>query len=244
LPGEDDLGRGVDEGDDGAVQRSPRRPQWGSGDFFDHWLQGKSDNGAVSLGSQVLTAQMLAQFQVIVVQDVRAGHQGSEGIGNGIGRTYAGDEVAALQDWVNRGGGLMTLTGYADSSEVTNVNKLLAPFGLSHGSTSILASGSSTVPISHWAAHAIAEGVTEVGVDNGYPVSGGTLLAWEPDPGSWDVGRIAEVGSGHVFAWGDEWITYDSEWQSHPDCQLERFWINAIKWLTIFGNCQVPSGPN
>ncbi len=195
---------------------------WGQGDVFNDWLAGRtsSSGGVVALASQTLTAQALAPFQVLVVQDVRSG-SGSEGIGNGIGRSYSDAEVEALSNWVKAGGGVMTLIGYADASERENVNKLLAPFGLSYDSAGIYGTGTdSTVPITHWAQHPISDGVQQVGVNGGYPVSGGTLLAWESQPGNWDLGRVVEYGSGHVFAWGDEWITYNSEWKSHPDYQI------------------------
>jgi hypothetical protein len=42
--------------------------------------------------------------------------------------------------------------------------------------------------------------------------------------------------------WGDEWITYDSEWDEgqHPEYDVERFWLNVLKWLTPKDECQVP----
>ena len=43
-----------------------------------------------------------------------------------------------------------------------------------------------------------------------------------------------------VLVWGDEWISFDSEWVGHPDYQVERFWLNALKWLSPAGECQVP----
>jgi hypothetical protein len=43
-----------------------------------------------------------------------------------------------------------------------------------------------------------------------------------------------------VDVWGDEWITYNSEWVNHPDYQVPLFWTNTIKWLTVAGTCQVP----
>ncbi|HEY3452005.1 MAG TPA: hypothetical protein VGK67_36940 [Myxococcales bacterium] len=218
--------------------------QWGNGDVFNSWLNGKSLDGAVSLGSKVLTAEVLAPFQVIVVQDVRAGAPGEEGKGKGIGRGYSTAERDALKAWVEAGGGVMTLIGYSDSSEVENVNVLLGAFGLGYGSTQILPrSGGSTVPVTHWAAHPTTEGIQKIGVDNGYPVTGGTLVAWEPDPGAHDVARVTTLGKGHVFVWCDEWITYDSEWSSHADYQVERFWLNVIKWITAEGFCQVTLPP-
>ena len=45
------------------------------------------------------------------------------------------------------------------------------------------------------------------------------------------------------MVWGDEWLTYDSEWTQHPEYQLELFWLNAIKWLTPAKDCQVAIPP-
>jgi hypothetical protein len=215
--------------------------QWGQGDVFGDWLQQKALLGVTNLGGGVLTADALAPFEVIIVQDVRAGTAGQAGVGKGIGRTYSAEEVQVLQQWVANGGGLATLTGYADPTEVGNVNSLLAPFGLSYGSTQILFGGSgSTVPVTHWATHPVSEGITRIGVDNGYPVlGGGTLVAWEPNPGQYDVARAVDSSLGHVFAWGDEWITYNSEWNNHPDYQVARFWLNLLRWLVPPDQCQI-----
>lgn len=214
------------------------RGQWGSGNVFQNWLDGKSVAGAVSLEDQTLTPERLSQFDVIVAQDVRS--ESSTGVGSGIGRQYSEAEVQALEAWVRAGGGFMTLIGYAGPTEITNVNRLLAPFGMAYGSQQILPkSGSVTVPVTNWATHPLTQSVTRVGVDNGYPVSGGTLIAWEPQPGNHDVARATTAGTGHVYVWGDEWITYDSEWTANASYQVERFWLNALKWLTAEGRCQV-----
>src|SRR5262249_14975457 len=133
--------------------------QWGQGDVFAAWLKARSDFGATDLGAQVLTPELLANYEVIVAQDVRNG-----------GRPYAPSEVAALSNWVTAGGGFMTLIGYADPpNELLNANTLLAAFGMSYGSQQILVGGGSTVPITVWVPHAVTEGITMVGVDNGYP---------------------------------------------------------------------------
>ena len=122
-----------------------------------------------------------------------------------------------------------------------NVNLLLAPFGLSYGSQQILQKqGGNTVPVTNWVTHPVTAGVQKVGVDNGYPVQGGTVLASE---GGFDVHAAATPSEGHVLVWGDEWITYDSEWSGHPDYQVEHFWLNAIKWLTPAKECQVAVPP-
>lgn len=225
------------------------RGEWGNGDVFADWLNDESTQGTTPLEDQVLTLDLLSAYQIIVVEDVRPGQQGQHGIGQGIGRSYSADEVEALRQWVAQGGGLMTLTGYAtDASEIANVNALLASFGMSYGSTAILGTGGGTTPVTHWADHPLAKGITQIGVNNGYPVQGdgATLFAWEPNPGQYDVGRAVEYQSGHVLAWGDEWIAYDSEWNQHPDYQVSQFWINVLNWLSPTSQCQapIPIGPN
>jgi len=175
----------------------------------------------------VLTSSLLANFQVIVAQDLSK-----------MGRSYAQSEVDALAAWVNAGGGFMTMIGYADPTEIQNVNTLLAAHGMSYGSQPILYVGGSTTPVTNWVQHPVTNGVTQIGVDNGYPVQGtGTMLANEQ---GFDVLKVQEVGQGHVLMWGDEWITFDSEWSGHPEYQVELFWLNIIKWLTPKSECQVP----
>lgn len=202
--------------------------EWGDGDVFDDWLDSRSDNGAAHLGDQEITSELLAGFQVVVIQDLR-------------GRTYSDAEVEALNAWIAGGGGLMTLIGYGDSSERTNVNALLEPTGLSYGSQGILAkNGDVTRPVNTWFEHATSNGVMSIGVDNGYPVLGaGTVVAEEDGH---VVARALTVEDGRVFVWGDEWITYNSEWEGEAaeNYQVERFWLNVIKWLTPANTCQVP----
>lgn len=214
--------------------------QWGSGSVFSTWLNGKSQAGVAALESQTLTAALLSQYDVIVVQDVR--ESAMAGKGKGLGRAYTTAEVDALKTWVANSGGVMTLIGYGDSSEIVNVNRLLAPYGIRYGSAQVLGSiNGSTRPITQWAAgHPLADFVTRVGTDNGYEVQGaGTRVAWDMQSGNVDVARALEHQSGRVYVWGDEWITYDSEWSAHPDYQVERFWLNSLKWLTAVGRCQV-----
>jgi hypothetical protein len=203
---------------------------WGQGDVFATWLSARSNNGATALADQVLTPELLAKYEVIVAQDVHRNH------------VYSADEVLALQNWVKAGGGFMTLIGYSPAGDTTNANLLLAPFGMSYGSRSILPRvNGMTVPVTDWTPHPIDQGVTAVGVDSGYEVQGtGTVIA---RGGGFNVGLTQDVLPGHVFAWADEWITYDSEWTQHPDYQVELLWVNTIKWLTAATKCQVPVPP-
>jgi hypothetical protein len=222
----------VDEGHDGIcdcirIATLGSKGVWGDGDVFATWLDGKSTKGATDLADQVLTPMLLAPYQVIVAQDLSK-----------IGRTYSDAEIGALADWVKAGGGLLTLTGFGEPTELTNVNALLATFGLAYDATPILQKGGDTVPVTGWVPHAVTDGVTRLGVDNGYEVRGsGVTLATEQ---GFALLKAQEVERGHVLAWGDEWITYNSEWSGHPDYQIARFWVNAIKWLTPANVCQVP----
>jgi hypothetical protein len=203
---------------------------WGNGDVFATWLSARSNNGAADLADQTLTPELLAKYQVIVAQDVHSNH------------AYTDAEAQALFAWVKAGGGFMTLIGYAETGEEANVNRLLAPFSMSYADREVLpARGNATIPITDWVAHPIDQGVTAVGVDQGCPVQGmGTVIARN---GSYDMALAQEVLPGHVFMWGDEWITYDSEWQQRTDYQVELLWVNAIKWLTKVSTCQVPIPP-
>lgn len=198
----------------------------GVGGVFSAWLDARSTLGATDLGDAVLTPALLSGYQVILSQDISGGHARSAA------------EVAALEAWIRAGGGFMTLIGYADASERTTVNLLLAPSGVQYGPEPILYGGGVTVPVNTWHPHAVSAMVTRLGIDNGYPVvGGGTVVAEE---GGYVVLRAAELGVGHVLVWGDEWISFDSEWVGHPDYEVERFWLNSLKWLSPPTECQVP----
>lgn len=239
--GIDNDGNGViddiDVGNDGVcdclrVATLGAPGKWGEGDVFKAWLDSRSVKGAVALGAQVLDRALLDKYQVIVAQDLST-----------LGRAYSAEEVSAMKDWVSAGGGLLTLIGYGDPSERTNVNALLAPFGTSYASAQILQkSGGSTVPVTGWVAHPVTEGVSLVGVDNGYEVTGsGLTLATEQGK---TMLKAQALERGHLLVWGDEWITYNSEWSSRPDYQVTRFWLNMIKWLTPENDCQVAIPPD
>jgi len=43
------------------------------------------------------------------------------------------------------------------------------------------------------------------------------------------VGLALERGSGRAFVWGNEWVEFDSEWQSLPE--IKTFWVNSLGWL-------------
>lgn len=211
-----------------AIATLGRPGRVGNGSVFGAWLDQRSNRGAARLGDAVLTPELLRSYQVIVAEDLSLNH------------AYSNAEIDALEAWIRAGGGLLTLIGYASPTERANVNSVLTRFGLSYGPEQILQKmGANTVPIRTWLGpHPVVDGVMSVGVDNGYPVNGaGVVFARE---GSYDLLRGLEVDRGHVLVFGDEWITYNSEWAQATEYQVERLWLNMIKWLTVARVCQVP----
>lgn len=197
---------------------------------FDAWLAARGSRPVVALGNEPLTPERLAPLQVLIVQDVRE-------------RSHDAAEIAALESWVRAGGGLLSLVGYVADNNV-HVNALLAPFGVAYGSQlSFLAVGTVTWPVKGWNPHPVTQGVSQVGVQGAYAVLGdGQVLAQESDLlGGPPIVllRALEPGAGKLLVYGDEWITYNSEWTDRTDYQIERLWQNALKWLPPSTECQV-----
>jgi hypothetical protein len=194
---------------------------------FEAWL---SQGGVGSLGDQTISASLLAPFRVLIVQNLASNH------------AYTSAEAAALYQWVQGGGNLMTLTGYTGGgNEPTNVNTLLAPFDIQYATSLVLCGCGVPVPISTWVSHPITTGITSIGFDNGYEVVGsaGTILASQTDTGGdHHVLRASTVGAGHIVVWGDEWISYDTVWTQFP--QTLTFWQNVIDWFDPQAGCVVP----
>lgn len=205
------------------------------GDVFTAWLGAKAARGVVNLEGNVLTSDLLAAHQVLIIQDVRPGKVGALGVGEGIGREYTSSEVDALTRWVEGGGGLLTLTGYSRTTELDNVNRLLAPLGLSYSADHLYTADDAGVLVTNWATHPVTEGVVGVLVYGGYGVNGGTSLAWIDAN---DVGRVREVGRGRILAWGDESISY-SDYLGPVDAGVGRLWLNTLRWLVPPTECEI-----
>src|SRR5690606_30648163 len=118
-------------------------------------------------------------------------------------------------------------------------NALLSAFSLSYGSEQIVQGQGAAAAVTQWFEHPLTQGITQVGADNGYPAEGqGTTIAAED---GYDLGKAVVVGDGHVLVWGDEWVTYESEWSGDSTYQVSQFWQNALRWLTRANECQVPA---
>jgi len=215
-------------------------PWSNGGNVFKTWLDARSDTPAVALGNQVLTDALLSKFQVIVVLYV-----GSRAV-TANGRTiepyhaFTADEIAALNRWVRAGGGLMTTTGYDDeNSEVTNMNLLLNPLGAGYSTSKKDVDGF----VMKWEPHPITANITKIRTANGVQPDGPQGMTLARDGGDRVALQVTQTEGGRIAVWGDEWITYDSEWSDTADQQVDRLWLNLLKWLSPPKVCQVELPP-
>ncbi len=204
--------------------------EWGDGNVVSGWMNAHLETPVSALDGETLTSERLAPYQVILVRDVSSNNNPS--------LSFSAGEVEALWNWVRDGGGLMTVIGYSDATEINNVNRLLEPFALSYGSDQIVQGQGAAVPVTEWFEHSLTRGITRIGADNGYPALGqGITIAAQDE---FDMGKAVTIGDGHVLVWGDEWVTYETEWSADATYQVEQFWKNALAWLTRLNECQVP----
>jgi hypothetical protein len=238
----------VDAGGDGvcdclSIATIGRIGPWSDGgNIFADWLNARTPQGAVALDDQVLTSELLAPLQVIVV--LHAGTMeivANDGDITPAHHAFTDAEVAAFSAWVQNGGGVMTTIGYYgdEASEVENVNRLLQPLGLGYSTTRLDLSDF----VRSWDEHPVTMGVSSIFTDNGVePEGNGTTVA--RGTGDRVALQVLQAGSGRAVVWGDEWITYDSEWVDVEEQQVELFWLNILKWLSPEKTCQVPIPPD
>ncbi len=250
--GKDNDGNGViddvDAGGDGVcdclnIATIGQIGPWSNGgNIFRDWLDSRSPIGAVELGDQELTDELLAPFQIVVIL-----YTDTNILTNQDRELYAHHEFSAAESeafdrWVRAGGGAMATIGYTgnEAAEVINVNRLLSPLGAGYDPDNVNTNGF----IEDWATHALTDGVSRINTADGVEplTTNGTTLAW--DSGGRVALQIVEPDDGRVVVWGDEWITYDSEWADQTEQQVELFWLNMLKWLTPPRQCQVAIPPS
>ncbi|HEU5073018.1 MAG TPA: hypothetical protein VFU02_02580 [Polyangiaceae bacterium] len=212
------------------------------GNVFETWLNARSPLGATALGDEILTPELLAPFNVVVVL-----HVDTTSVSNGdrmsaAHHAFSDTEATAFGGWVQAGGGVMTTIGYTgdEAAEVVNVNRLLASVGMGYSTTNLDLTGH----IQAWDEHPVTLGITNIFTDNGVEPAGtaGITIA-RGQAAEQPALQVTEAGSGRVVVWGDEWITYDSEWADVEEQQVELLWLNVLKWLSPPLTCQVPIPP-
>jgi hypothetical protein len=191
-------------------------PGANSSSNFQAWLeeQGTTVSRIHASGTPAaLAAEDLNAFDIVILDTLL--------------RDYTPEESQALLEWVEAGGGLMSLNGHTGSSDLPRGNSLLFRLGVEHLPT--LLSGD----VMTFSTHPLTTGLTSVTFSGGYPVgdrSEGEGSVNVAQLAGNSVGRALERGSGRAFIWGDEWVEFDSEWQTRPE--IETFWVNSIGWLS------------
>jgi hypothetical protein len=123
----------------------------------------------------------------------------------------------------------MSMSGYTGSGpDRTQPNTLLASIGIQY------LPGLYSGPVTMFANHPTTTGLSSVTFEGGYTVGpvNGVTGGSNTITASLSAGPVAiaqERGSGRAYVWGDEWVEYDSEWQSMP--QIRQFWIDVLGWL-------------
>ncbi|MEZ4256346.1 MAG: hypothetical protein R3A78_11670 [Polyangiales bacterium] len=132
-------------------------------------------------------------------------------------------------DWVEAGGGVMSMTGYTGGLEDTDrPNSLLEALNLNY------AGGLTSGPVTSFESHPSVSGITSVTFSGGFAVAAvnpniTSTVKVATLPNDSAAAMVSTVGNGRVFAWGDEWIEFDSEWTSMPE--IPKFWAGVTAWL-------------
>jgi hypothetical protein len=200
--------------------------------------------------------------------------------------TYTDADAAALRDWVkDKGGALVTLSGYWSDQplEIQPLNKLLGGSdqwsGISYNGDDTFKDDScpdtlcycsrGSIPFDNWQNTPDCSAITtnsngtplgKVGVFRARSIncSGSGCNVFAKDPKNGGILGVAKLlGNGRVLAWGDEWVTYTSQWGLTPDKEYDdtskaaqcvghtamtsytvpQFWYNTFRWLVPGNSC-------
>lgn len=215
-----------------------------------------------------LTDALLSQYDVVILQALQ------DQTGTSQTWTYGASDVAALEKWVRGGGAIIAMSGYGlNTAEVNPVNQLLSFSGISFGTTNtfgrcpnnLCSCTDNSIPFGNWLSNytdnpAITHDLKDIGVYYGRPVScSGSncqVFATDPSTGGGSIGVAQAVDKGRILAWGDEWVTYTSQWgltptpwddaTEYPQCvghtaqsgySVPQFWNNVFKWVAPAITC-------
>jgi hypothetical protein len=225
----------------------------------------KANTGTTSVMAMVkthvpLTDDFLKQYNVIILQALE------DNIYAASIWTFSQSETDALERWVRAGGALITMTGYGgNTSEVQPLNQLLGGSnkwsGISYNTDDTFGQTTqysycaySALSFNGWTTDyadydQITHDLKKVGVFHGRSINctGSDCQIFAKDPTAGNVGVAKDVGSGRVLAWGDEWVTYTSQWGltagqydgPNDPCAghtpmtsftVPQFWYNVFTW--------------
>jgi hypothetical protein len=248
-------------------------------DAFQSFMNGNT-NGTAKMEMQKSFKSIaeldLSKYDVILLQALYKDPYDPNGLWK-----YTDADAKALHDWVSGGGALIAMSGYFSDTDVETkpLNQLMAPFGISYNSDDVFGNDAcpdnmcycsqGSIPYDSWITNtADCKGITtnsdgstlgKVGMFHGRTIkctgADCNVFAKDPKGGAVGVGKI--VGEGRVFAWGDEWVTYTSQWGLTPDPQYDdavkyaqcvghtpmtsysvpQFWYNTFRWLVPWNTC-------
>jgi hypothetical protein len=208
-------------------------PDGDSDTAFQDWLN-SSSVGTAKVDNYVekpaLTKEFLATYNVIVLAGL--------GDDSNLGPfwNFDNNEQAEVWEWVNNGGGIVSLSGYAgNQEEILPKNQLLTFSGISYNSDGVTpdcaivsASGGQVCwcggssPLADFNKDDpfvanLSNSVTWVGLQVGRSInapSDAVVAATVTPSGQPKVNVLVgkAVGKGRVLVYADEWITYTSQW--------------------------------
>lgn len=200
---------------------------------FEMWLeaQGSSVTRTSLLNNpDVVTPAFLAGYDLILVDRIERG--------------LTPAEAAALEAFVKDDArGVITLIGYNFDNgnpgpERDRANTALAPFGLAYVGGYF---GNNVIPTFDQN-HPVSQGIIDVNF------AGGITPQDMGNQGTSDIfatvlGQNAGLAhqtaaGGRIIVWGDEWITFDSDWLGYADVQ--DFWVNMVDWARPQDICLLP----
>jgi hypothetical protein len=205
------------------------------------------DVGCGESAKPELTTDFLSQYDVLIFQWMSNGLAEVDSMGTPISQSggkpvgFRGDgmgywkftdqELSNLKDWVNNGGGIITLSGYDWSSgEIGPANQVLGAvtsmqytatdtFGTTETGNNYYCLGDSNMVTGFAPApDLLGENITAVGAFHGRAITPGADANVKVDctQGGSVCGAHEDVGNGHVYAYTDEWVTYTSQWNPNP----------------------------
>lgn len=183
---------------------------------FSAWAHGNGTTVTrITDPATTVDAALLAQYDLVLLDH--------------LPRVYSADEAAALATWVHDGGGVMSLSGYTGgTTDYTYPNSLVAGMGAKFGGTLTSAA------VTTFAPHPLTAGLTSITFSGGFAVVIDDAQATTPIAtiNGVTIASATTYGTGRMYLWADEWVTFDSVWSGNPE--LPTFWADAFGWLGRF----------
>ncbi len=191
---------------------------------FVEWLNTKSNAIVTMVSSKpTIDAAFLADYDILLFLNQAQTKDGPFW-------SYGASEADALREWLEAGGGMITVTGFngnVTTQEVAAINSIMEPAtGMSYNNDVYLSEPElpnnnycweGAVPITTWADHDIAREVTRIAAFWGSSINapdGATVVATAADATSvTDNALVAvDIGKGRALALADEWPLFTNVW--------------------------------